>query len=200
MSVYMFYSIVDIIHNVDGKLIIEKFGIKIIRPSGFARNDHGGGCVQPQFHRGQTLRQAIDDKRFVEQRQKIADFAAKVHAGEIRGSTGKPFSTVTQIGIGGSDLGPRALYLALENWAAKNGKKKMDAHFISNVDPDDGAAVIASLNPEETLAQGTSPDAGCRSALASLDARAFSSRITASPASSHPTALTAIELRPNCDT
>lgn len=95
---------------------------------------------------GKNMRQFYE-----EQRQKIADFAAKVHAGEIRGSTGKPFSTVTQIGIGGSDLGPRALYLALENWAAKNGKKKMDAHFISNVDPDDGAAVIASLNPEETL-------------------------------------------------
>ena len=95
---------------------------------------------------GKNMRQFYE-----EQRQKITDFAAKVHAGEIRGSTGKPFSTVTQIGIGGSDLGPRALYLALENWAAKNGKKKMDAHFISNVDPDDGAAVIASLNPEETL-------------------------------------------------
>ena len=95
---------------------------------------------------GKNMRQFYE-----EQRQKIADFAAKVHAGKIRGSTGKPFSTVTQIGIGGSDLGPRALYLALENWAAKNGKKKMDAHFISNVDPDDGAAVIASLNPEETL-------------------------------------------------
>ena len=43
--------------------------------------------------------------------------------------------TVVQIGIGGSDLGPRAMYLALENWAKKNGKFKMEAKFISNDRP-----------------------------------------------------------------
>ena len=50
---------------------------------------------------------------------------------------GEKFTTVVQIGIGGSDLGPRAMYLALENWAKKNGTFKMEAKFISNVDPDD---------------------------------------------------------------
>lgn len=88
---------------------------------------------------------------YEEQRLKIADFAAKIHSGEIKGSTGKKFTAVTQIGIGGSDLGPRAIYLALEKWAEKNNKKKMDAHFISNVDPDDAAGVVSSLNLEETL-------------------------------------------------
>ena len=59
------------------------------------------------------------DKRafYVEQQEKIADFANKVHAGEITNAAGEKFTTVVQIGIGGSDLGPRAMYLALENWA-----------------------------------------------------------------------------------
>ena len=61
------------------------------------------------------------------QQKKIADFAAKVHAGEITNEKGETFTTVVQIGIGGSDLGPRAIYLALENWASANGLKKMDA-------------------------------------------------------------------------
>ena len=75
-------------------------------------------------------------------RKKAADFANKVHAGEITNEAGETFTTVVQIGIGGSDLGPRALYIALENWAKTNGCAKMEAKFISNVDPDDAAAVF----------------------------------------------------------
>ena len=84
------------------------------------------------------------DKRafYVEQQNKIAEFAKKVHAGEITNAAGEKFTTVVQIGIGGSDLGPRAMYLALENWAKKNNTFKMEAKFISNVDPDDAAAVL----------------------------------------------------------
>ena len=43
------------------------------------------------------------------------------------------------------------MYLALENWAKANGTFKMEAHFISNVDPDDGAAVVASLDLAHTI-------------------------------------------------
>ena len=56
-----------------------------------------------------------------------------------------------QIGIGGSDLGPRAMYLALENWAKVNHTFKMEAKFISNVDPDDAAAVLNSIDVEHSL-------------------------------------------------
>ncbi|MDR0374288.1 MAG: glucose-6-phosphate isomerase [Treponema sp.] len=82
---------------------------------------------------------------------RFSQFADDVHAGKIAGTTGKPFTHVVQIGIGGSDLGPRALYLALEQWAAVNGKKKLDAKFISNVDPDDASAVIASVPLERAV-------------------------------------------------
>ena len=83
--------------------------------------------------------------------RRFCDFAELVHSGKIKGSSGKSFTTVVQIGIGGSDLGPRALYLALENWATKEGRQKLDARFISNVDPDDASAVISSVPLESSL-------------------------------------------------
>jgi len=82
---------------------------------------------------------------------RFCDFATNVHNGKFKGSTGKPFTTVIQIGIGGSDLGPRALYLALENWAEAEGKKKMSAKFISNVDPDDASSIVSSSVLETSL-------------------------------------------------
>ena len=93
------------------------------------------------------------DKRafYVEQQNRIADFANKVHAGEITNAAGEKFTTVVQIGIGGSDLGPRAMYLALENWAKKNNTFKMEAKFISNVDPDDAAAVLNSIDVAHSI-------------------------------------------------
>ena len=102
---------------------------------------------------GDTVTADGVDKRafYVEQQQRIADFANKVHSGEITNAAGEKFTTVVQIGIGGSDLGPRAMYLALENWAKKNKAFKMEAKFISNVDPDDAAAVLASVDVAHSI-------------------------------------------------
>ena len=93
------------------------------------------------------------DKRtfYTEQQNKIAEFANKVHNGEITNAAGEKFTTVVQIGIGGSDLGPRAMYLALENWAKVNNLFKMEAKFISNVDPDDAAAVLNSIDVAHSI-------------------------------------------------
>lgn len=88
---------------------------------------------------------------YVSQQKKAADFANKVHNGEIVNENGEPFTTVVQIGIGGSDLGPRALYIALENWAKANQTFKMEARFISNVDPDDAAAVLNATDLAHAL-------------------------------------------------
>ena len=92
--------------------------------------------VLHQLTRGQLGDNVVADgadKRafYVEQQQKIADFANKVHAGEITNAAGEKFTTVVQIGIGGSDLGPRAMYLALENWAKKNDKFKICLLYTS---------------------------------------------------------------------
>ena len=112
--------------------------------------------VLHQLTRGQlgdTVTADGVDKRafYVEQQQKIADFANKVHAGQITNAAGEKFTTVVQIGIGGSDLGPRAIYLALENWAKKNDKFKMEAKFISNVDPDDAAGVLSTIDVAHSI-------------------------------------------------
>ncbi len=93
------------------------------------------------------------DKRafYLNEQKKAAEFADKVHAGEITNEKGETFTTVVQIGIGGSDLGPRAMYLALENWAKATGHFHMEARFISNVDPDDAASVIKSIDLSRSL-------------------------------------------------
>ncbi len=93
------------------------------------------------------------DKRefYLNEQKRIAEFAEKVHSGAIANAAGEKFTTVVQIGIGGSDLGPRAMYLALENWAKKNNKFKMEAKFISNVDPDDASAVLNSIDVAHSI-------------------------------------------------
>ena len=106
--------------------------------------------------RGQLGKDVIADgtnKRdfYVTQQKAIAAFAEKVHSGAIANAKGERFTTVAQIGIGGSDLGPRAMYLALKDWAKTHGTLKMEAQFISNVDPDDAAAILRSIDLAHTI-------------------------------------------------
>ena len=112
--------------------------------------------VLHQLTRGQLGEDVIADgvnKRefYVNEQKKIAEFANKVHNGEIANAAGEKFTTVVQIGIGGSDLGPRAMYLALENWAKVNNTLKMKAAFISNVDPDDAAGVLSNIDVAHSI-------------------------------------------------
>ena len=112
--------------------------------------------VLHQLTRGQLGKDVVADgvnKRefYVNEQKRIAEFANKVHSGEIANAKGEKFTTVVQIGIGGSDLGPRAMYLALENWAKKHDTFKMEAKFISNVDPDDATAVLNSIDVAHSL-------------------------------------------------
>ncbi len=57
------------------------------------------------------------------------------------------FTDLVQIGIGGSELGPKAVYIALEAYHKPNCR----VHFLSNVDPDDGAQIFHRVNLEKTL-------------------------------------------------
>lgn len=106
------------------------------------RGDLGAEVI----HQGNNLRAF-----YLQQQRRIAEFVENVRNRSIVGSTGKPFTTVVQIGIGGSDLGPRALYLALRGWAAQAGCQGLTAEFISNVDPDDALDVLARIDVEQTL-------------------------------------------------
>lgn len=101
---------------------------------------------------GDVIADGVNKREFyLGEQKRIADFAEKVHSGEIANAAGEKFTTVCQIGIGGSDLGPRAIYLALENWAKVNNTLKMKAAFISNVDPDDAAGVLRNLDLAHSL-------------------------------------------------
>ena len=112
--------------------------------------------VLHQLTRGQlgddVMADGVNKREFYKkEQQRIADFANKVHSGEIANGKGEKFTTVVQIGIGGSDLGPRAMYLALHGLAKKAGKLLMEAEFISNVDPDDATAVLKQVDVEHAI-------------------------------------------------
>ena len=81
------------------------------------------------------------------QLQRLENFLVDLDSGLICNEQGQSFTTIVQVGIGGSDLGPRALYQALQRYS-RPGRK---AEFIANVDPDDAAAVLAGLDLSRTL-------------------------------------------------
>ena len=81
-----------------------------------------------------------------EVKNKIKKFTNEVTSGERMGYTGKPFTDVVNIGIGGSDLGPAMAVEALQFY-----KNHLNVHFVSNVDGDHINEIIKKLNPETTL-------------------------------------------------
>lgn len=79
-------------------------------------------------------------------KQKMEAFTDEVVNGELKGFTGKAFTDVVNIGIGGSDLGPAMVVDALQYY-----KNHLTTHFVSNVDGDHVNEIIKKLNPETTL-------------------------------------------------
>jgi glucose-6-phosphate isomerase len=77
----------------------------------------------------------------------VRDFTDQVRSGAWLGYTGKPITDVVNIGIGGSDLGPKMAVLALRSFA----HPRLKMHFVSNVDGHDMDAALALVNPETTL-------------------------------------------------
>ncbi|MFM2230091.1 MAG: hypothetical protein RL607_1349, partial [Bacteroidota bacterium] len=79
-------------------------------------------------------------------KNKIKDFTTEVISGVRKGFTGKAFTDIVNIGIGGSDLGPAMVVEALQFY-----KNHLNVHFVSNVDGDHVQEVIKKINPETTL-------------------------------------------------
>jgi glucose-6-phosphate isomerase len=82
------------------------------------------------------------------ERKKMAAFAEQVRSGAWTGYTGKRIRHVVNIGIGGSDLGPKMVVHALHHLATPG----ISTHFVSNVDGADLYNVMQHIDPEETLA------------------------------------------------
>ena len=80
-------------------------------------------------------------------RAQMAEFCRKIHSGEHLGYTGKKITTIVNIGIGGSDLGPVLICQALKPYRVSG----MNIHFISSVDGYMLNDILADIDPETTL-------------------------------------------------
>ncbi|WGG51720.1 glucose-6-phosphate isomerase [Rugamonas sp. DEMB1] len=77
----------------------------------------------------------------------MRDFSDRVRSGAWLGHSGKPITDIVNIGIGGSDLGPKMVCLALRSYA----HPRLKMHFVSNVDGHDMDAVLEQVDPATTL-------------------------------------------------
>ena len=130
--------------------LAEQTGVAARRDAMFA-----GEVVNPTEGRAAlhtALRATQEDAPFHAQvaaeRAKMAEFAERVRSGAWVGHTGKRIRHVVNIGIGGSDLGPKMVVHALAHLA----QPEISTYFVSNVDGADLARVLARIDPEETLA------------------------------------------------
>ncbi|KTD51809.1 glucose-6-phosphate isomerase [Legionella quinlivanii] len=80
-------------------------------------------------------------------RAQMDEIAEKIRNGNWLGYTGKPITDIVNIGIGGSDLGPRLCISALDCWRHPD----LNFHFVTSVDPYDFNYTVKSLDPETTL-------------------------------------------------
>ena len=97
-----------------------------------AELNHDGENVIPNVHRVLA---------------KMRDFCQQVHSGQWRGASGKAITHVVNLGIGGSDLGPAMVVKALRPYQHQD----ITAHFVSNMDGADLAAVLDKVDAERTL-------------------------------------------------
>ncbi|MBA2352715.1 MAG: glucose-6-phosphate isomerase [Pseudomonadota bacterium] len=99
--------------------------------------------------RDQTI--AVDGKDVIPDIHRVLDqmqaFSEAVRRGQLRGHTGKAFTDIVNIGIGGSDLGPAMVTAALKPYAASH----LNSHFVSNVDGAHLFETLTKLSPETTL-------------------------------------------------
>ncbi|PWK20361.1 glucose-6-phosphate isomerase [Xanthomarina spongicola] len=93
---------------------------------------------------------SVDGKNIIpkisEVKNKIENFTNQIVNGSKKGFSGKAFTDVVNIGIGGSDLGPSMVVSSLEFY-----KNHLKSHFVSNIDGDHVNEVIKKLDPETTL-------------------------------------------------
>ena len=79
--------------------------------------------------------------------QALKRFSESIRKGERHGSSGRPFEHIVNIGIGGSDFGPRLLCDALQDDPAA----QFSMHFVANIDGADLSRTLAKCDPETTL-------------------------------------------------
>ena len=98
-------------------------------------------------------------------RADMAAYATAVRDGSETGATGKAFTAIVHVGIGGSDLGPRVVWDAL-----KPLQPQIDLRFVANIDPRDMAEALTGLDPETTLVVVVSKTFTTQETLANAEA------------------------------
>jgi len=96
----------------------------------------------PILHAGRDVMPAV-----LHELDKMRDFAAQIHGRHWRGATGEPITDVINIGIGGSDLGPRMATQAL----AAFRHPEIRVHYVANLDCADLATTLSQVQPRTTL-------------------------------------------------
>ena len=79
--------------------------------------------------------------------EQMAIFSDRIRSGSWLGASGKVIRNVINVGIGGSDLGPKMAYEALKYYSQRD----ITVRFIANVDESEFEEATRDLNPEETL-------------------------------------------------
>ena len=90
-------------------------------------------------------KKAVNDSK--KELKKLKKFSEELATSSLRNENGETFTDIILVGIGGSDLGPRAIYYALKAYASPFRQ----VHFISNVDPDDAVSVLELINLQRSL-------------------------------------------------
>ncbi|VAW73327.1 Glucose-6-phosphate isomerase [hydrothermal vent metagenome] len=97
---------------------------------------------KPVMHQGKDVMPQIDAVK-----QRIRQFTDKVRSGEWKGVNGETITDIVNIGIGGSDLGPRMAVQALEPYI----KESLKFHFVANIDCSEVGHTLRQLDPHRTL-------------------------------------------------
>ncbi|WP_323847119.1 glucose-6-phosphate isomerase [Microbulbifer magnicolonia] len=105
---------------------------------------------RPALHsalRFQGQPQTEHERAVADCRKQMQHFAEKIHSGSWRGFSGEPIRHIVNIGIGGSDLGPRMVVEGLRPWH----RDDVSVHFVANIDGADLSDTLLGLPPEQTL-------------------------------------------------
>lgn len=94
---------------------------------------------------GAAISKAVADELL-----RVCMFAERVREGQLKGYEDEAITDVVNLGIGGSDLGPRMTTEALSHLTRESFKNKVRVHYVSNVDAWSLYTVLATLNPART--------------------------------------------------
>lgn len=93
-----------------------------------------------------SLRKSEQQRSLQKSRKRMKDFSNAVIDGDWLGYSGKRITTLVNIGIGGSDLGPKMVVSSLQYY-----RNHLDVHYVSNIDDDETQDLLQKLDPETTL-------------------------------------------------